>query len=300
MARSTDSAQAGRRWLFGLLGPDACPPEGPRPAGASEHLDMFSPVDGLERQSFIPATRLDPAPGCRQVGWVVYLHGHGHDLRLGRREVTEGRPYLRSGSYGPDLTRAGWSVVAPDMPLCGDRWGEPEEDAAKRLLLQGRCLWGWMVADALRVVRALLERVDGKPVVVMGMSMGGVLARWVAALEPAVAGCVEVGAVVDWHSLVEERQLPLHGWHAIIPGALNPRYEDEGRSVFRTTYELVAHRPHFAGVGLQDPLCPRADVDRAIEWAGPFRGLDVRPYACGHIEPEAMRDEVLAFLRVWS
>jgi carboxylesterase len=87
---------------------------------------------------------------------------------------------------GAALEGAGFDVEAPLLPGHGT---SPEELAT--------CGWADWVAAVEDAHRRVAARVPGRPVVAVGLSMGGALAAGVAADHPEVAGLATVNPLVD-------------------------------------------------------------------------------------------------------
>ena len=81
-----------------------------------------------------------PAPA------ILYIHAHGGRYDIGAREVLDGREALH-GPIGPALARAGFRVLAIDMPCFGGRAATQEGAAAKAALWYGRSLAGQMLGE---------------------------------------------------------------------------------------------------------------------------------------------------------
>lgn len=127
--------------------------------------ELRDQLHGLLRlQSSAPPGRLpDHATLLRPEGdgphpAVLYCHAHGGDYALGRREITEGAPWL-AGPPAPDLVAAGFAVLCLDMPSSGDRQSEGSESAlVKAGLWHGRPLFAQIVGTQLTAFGWLAAR----------------------------------------------------------------------------------------------------------------------------------------------
>jgi dienelactone hydrolase len=278
---------------------------GPRPAraqGVDGHCDDRR--DGVERwrlqlnrEQAVPTLLLRPRDGAPR-GVVLYCHAHGNRFDIGKDELLSGRPALQSPPYAQVLTARGWAVLAIDHAGFGERQEPSERALVKRLLWQGATLWGWRLHDTL----AALDWLRGQPgfgslpVVTLGVSMGGTLALWAAALDDRIAGCAELCCAAEYDALLQSGGFDGHGEYFFVPGLLNAFSLAEIAA-------LIAPRPHLSCAGRADPLTPPAglaSLDRALRDAYAALGA---PAAwrqivedSGHAETPTMRAEVLAWL----
>ena len=126
--------------------------------------------------------------------------------------------------------------------------------------------------------------------------MGSTMAWWTAALEPGIAGCVDLCCLAEFDALTATGADDHHGEYFFVPGL---------RKHFTTAAinALIAPRPHFSCAGAEDRLTPPAGL-RAIDDAlrnayadaGDANGWQQRVFPSGHVETPAMRQAVLAFL----
>ena len=204
----------------------------------------------LEGSPPFPATLLVPGgPGPHPA--VLYCHAHGGDYTRGRREMTDGAPWLDS-PVGPTLVAAGFAVLAIDAIGFGERHDAcTESAAAKSLFWRGQCLFGAMLDD-LRATLGYLatrEEVDADRIYTFGVSMGAAHAWWLAALDDRVAGCAHAAMLADIAGLLRDGVHDRHGLYYVVPGLL--RLCEQG-----DVAGLVAPRPQFVAHGDTDPLTP--------------------------------------------
>lgn len=230
---------------------------------------------------------------------VLYIHAHGDRYDIGADELLDGRPALL-GPLGPVFARLGFVTLAIEMPAFGSR-SEPNESArAKACLWRGLSVAGQMVAEQQAAFAWLAAREDviADRIGVFGLSMGATLGYWLAAVEPRVACVAHLCCYADFDSLIETGAHDLHGIYLTVPGLLEIATNGEIAG-------LVAPRPQLIAIGDRDPLTPPAAVDLALAQtrdayarAGVPGGLTlIREPDTGHVETEAMRAGVLAFLQ---
>jgi dienelactone hydrolase len=278
---------------------------GPRPwrdgGVAGECLGRAAGVERwrlhLNREQPVPALLLRP-PDAAPRGVVLYCHAHGQRFEVGKDELLIGRPALQSPPYGELLAAHGWAALAIDHWGFGERCEPSERALVKRLLWQGATLWGWRLHDTLAALDWLrtqpgLERL---PVVALGLSMGSTMALWAAALEPAIAGCVDLCCAAEYHALLDSGGFDGHGEYFFVPGLLR-------EFTLAEITALIAPRPHLSLAGRADPLTPPAglaSLDRELRKAyaalGAANAWHQQVEAGGHAETPTMRAQVLAWL----
>jgi acetyl esterase/lipase len=295
---------AGRRaQLDALLGdlPDRQRPVSAEKRGEEERdgyvLESWRlDLNGLEA---VPALLARPARASGPVPAILFNHSHGGGYDIGKRELVEGRSYLQPVPYAKELTAQGYAALAIDHWCFGERSHTSEADTFKAMLWQGRVLWGMMVYDSLRALDWLAARpgVDARRLGTLGISMGSTMAWWLAALDERVAVTVDICCLTDFHTLLAEKGLRLHGLYYYVPGLLK----------YFTTADinaLVAPRAHLALAGLRDPLTPvegldlvEQELNRVYAEAGHAERWSLLRYDVGHQETAEGRREILAFLR---
>ena len=245
----------------------------------------------------VPTTVVLPPRLPRAV--VLYCHAHGNNFEIGRSELLQGRPALAHPPYGDWLPQFGFAAVAIDHRGFGDRATPSERVLNKRLLWEGRTLWGMRVADTLAVYDWVLQqhRFANVPVITLGLSMGSTMAWWAAALEPGIAACIDLCCLSEFDALVESGNDDLHGEYWFVP-ALRKHFTAAAINA------LIAPRPHLSCAGRDDPLTPPAglfSIDEALRRvyteAGAPDAWRQCVFPCGHVETPAMRAEVLSFLQ---
>jgi len=294
-----------RQQLLALLGdlpPRTCPVvarligQDERDGRVVERLELD--LNGMEA---VPALFVRPAGSIGRRPVVLYQHAHGGNYRLGKQELLEGHGDLLQGPYVDDLLHRGWSVLAIDHWLFGERSGRDELDLFKEMLWQGRVLWGMMVHDSLRALDYLCTRPDVDParIATLGLSMGSTMAWWTAAVDERIAVCVDLCCLTDFHTLMAVKGLHGHGIYYFVPGLIKAFTSAEING-------LIVPRPHLACAGLRDLLTPPAGLERIDEEltrryreAGVPERWRLIQEDTGHGETPMMRAQALAFLERW-
>ncbi|HWR11373.1 MAG TPA: alpha/beta fold hydrolase [Rectinemataceae bacterium] len=285
----------------------AIPEESSFPPPSAERVDIEDKGDFILETLLLDLNGREPVPtyflkqkaNANDRPTILYNHSHGGNYRRGKDEVLYGAEYLQTEPYGAALTRSGFNVLCFDAWCFGDRRAKTESETFKRMLWHGEVLWGKMLWDALRAVEYLVTRpeVDPARVGVMGMSMGGTLSWWAAALEPRISACVDICSMTDYHTLDRLGSHDRHGVYYYVPGLLEE---------FSTAdiVSLIAPRWHLSLNGNSDALTPAegfvaidAPVRSVYEKMGhPERWL-LKTAPCAHFETRAMRSQALAFLK---
>jgi pimeloyl-ACP methyl ester carboxylesterase len=252
----------------------------------------------LNSAEAVPALLLYPLDKPPR-GIVLYCHAHGNRFNMGKDELLNGRPALQSLPYGEVLPAMGYAVLAIDHWCFGERVANMERAMVKRLLWQGKSLWGYRVHDTLVALDWLrLQAGFAKlPVTTLGLSMGSTMAIWAAALDPTIAACVELCCLAEYDALLADGNFDLHGEYFFVPGLLSEFSAAEISA-------LIAPRRHVSLVGLADPLTPLAGVAsvdatmaETYRTLGAQNGWTQYRSADGHVETAEMRDWVLQALK---
>ena len=152
-----DAAATGRRradlWRLLRLHPAlAMQPAGTQistRATALAHVENWTLAVNSEEP--VPALLLRPLNQA-PCGLVLCCHAHGNRFEVGKDELLLGRPALQKPRDGEVLARLGSAVLAIDHWCFGERnFGgvKSERAMAKRLLWEGKTLWGFRVHDTL-------------------------------------------------------------------------------------------------------------------------------------------------------
>jgi len=253
-------------------------------------------LNGLEP---VPAVYLRPADAEGPLPAVLFNHSHGGFYDVGKDELLQGAPYLQQPPYAGVLTGMGYAVLCIDQWGFGGRHTRSESDIFKEMLWRGRVMWGMMVYDNLRALDYLCSRsdIDADRIATLGMSMGGTMAWWSAALDERIRVCVDIGSMTDFQSLIESDGLSGHSIYYYVPGLLK-------RFTAARINGLIAPRPHLCLAGDRDALTPPAGLDRidrelsaVYAEAGAPDGWRMVRRDVDHRETADMRAEIVDFLR---
>ncbi|MEM7676649.1 MAG: alpha/beta fold hydrolase [Myxococcota bacterium] len=150
---------------------------------------------------------------------ILLLHGHHSAGRRSMAVIDRKLGYGESAA-AIDLARAGFVVFAPDIRTFGETGSRTDHEfVARALLLDGRVAVGEFLRDLARAVDAMAELsvVDPDRIGVAGLSLGGHLSLYLAAVEPRIKAAVVAGY------LASNRRTHLERKHCIcqyIPGLL--------------------------------------------------------------------------------
>jgi dienelactone hydrolase len=263
------------------------------PGARVEHWSLT-----LNSEETVPALLLRPTQQAPR-GVVIYCHAHGNRFDVGKDEVLFGRPSLQWPPYGELLPAMGYAVLAIDHWCFGERSHNTERAINKRLLWEGKTLWGYRLHDTVAALDWLgtQNELRNLPVVALGLSMGSTLAVWAAALDTRITACVDLCCLADFDALLADGSFDLHGEYFFVPGL---RHEFSMAEISA----LIAPRPHLSLIGKRDPLTPAAGVasiNAAMTrvYAALGRPSNWRQFVddAGHQETPAMRTRVLDFLK---
>lgn len=193
----------------------------------------------------------------------------------------------------------GYAVGSIDMWGFSERKGKLESELVKEMLLDGRTLWGMRIFDNIAFLDYLVERtdIDQNRVATIGMSMGGLMSWWMAALDDRIKVTVDIAAQVHIETLRQKRGLDHHGFYYYVPGFLKQ---------FSTlaVQSLIAPRPRLSLVGKDDRMCPLEGVMLLDEELGKIYGKydaknqwNSQIVTGGHQETKEMRKQWENFLQ---
>lgn len=214
-------------------------------------------LNGIEQ---VPAYVAIPLQGEGPFPLVVFNHSHGGNYTNGRNEFVHSSPYLQQPSFARTLTEMGYAACCIDMWGFNERGGKTESELVKEMLWQGQVMWGMMLYDNKRMVDYMCQRedIDASRIATIGMSMGGLMAWWLSALDDRIGVIVDICGQVDAHTLISKRGLDHHGYYSYVPGLLK----------HYTTLDIqkrIAPRPRMSLVGRNDRLCPIEGVEHLAE-----------------------------------
>ncbi|MBP1991000.1 alpha/beta hydrolase family protein [Paenibacillus eucommiae] len=191
---------------------------------------------------------------------VVACHGHGYGSReiVGLEQdgsVQKGDPGYQK-NFAVELVKRGFLVIAPELLGFGDRRMQAEFETnahschtlSTYLLQMGQTMAGHRVYETIRALDYLQQRedVDPRRIGCMGISGGGLVASFVAAIDDRVSAAVVSGYV----STFKESILSIH--HCVdnyVPG-LNLQAE------MPDIVSLIAPRALLIEAGTKDPIFP--------------------------------------------
>ncbi|MDI4647914.1 dienelactone hydrolase family protein [Cohnella hashimotonis] len=238
--------------------------------GYTRELVEIGTVEGLRMRVYVLVPTGADSEAAKLPA-VIALHGHGY----GAREIVGLEPdgSERAGAAGlhkdfaVSLARQGFVAIAPELAGFGDR--RLNEDIAQgpgqsscfrlavHLFMTGRTLAGLRVRETKSAIDYAQSRaeVDPSRIGIMGISGGGLVAGFAAALDPRICCAVVSG----YASLFEESILDRnHCLDNYIPGLL-PEAE------MPDLLGLIAPRGLFLESGDTDRVFPREPALKAYE-----------------------------------
>jgi dienelactone hydrolase len=249
--------------LLDLLGPEPEPVpldfetlESVQCDGYRRDRVVFDSEDTMSVPAYllVPDDRRDAPPGAA----VLACHGHGP----GKSQVV-GLEHtdMPNADYGLQLARRGYVVLAPDLRCFGERldWN-PDDHYACDTNLVHAAMAGWNpLTQNIWDLRRCLDVLEQHPLVdpgrlgMVGISYGGTVTAFTAALDQRVAACVVSGYFSSW---AVSHRMPWNMCGSQILTGMLGRLEHEDLGA------LVAPRPMLIETGTEDDLFP---VDSATE-----------------------------------
>ncbi|HEY3440762.1 MAG TPA: alpha/beta fold hydrolase [Paludibaculum sp.] len=243
----------------------------------------------------VHAWLLVPKAGGRRPA-VLCLH---QTTSIGKDEPVGAGP-KENLHYGKELAEQGWVVLAPDYPSFGEDRTDFEKDVYGRGYQSGT-MYG--IVNHTRGVDLLAAhpRVDGRRIAVIGHSLGGHNALFVAAFDARIRAVV---TSCGFTSFAKYSGGDLKGW-------TSPRYMPRiagvyGNSPLTAPFDFtdvmaaIAPRAVFVSAPTHDTNFDASGVDDvAAEVRGrfPAGSLVVRHPEAGHDFPPAVRREAYEFLK---
>ncbi|NLJ67576.1 MAG: dienelactone hydrolase [Clostridiales bacterium] len=219
----------------------------------------------------IPAYLLKPKNASGKLPAVVACHGHGY----GSREIVglnpdgtdnTGEPSYQK-NFALELMRKGFIVIVPELLGFGDRRlkedldKEPNESSCHMistyLLMMGKTMAGFRVNDVMRSIDYLETREDVDPdrIGTMGISGGGLVCSFAAALDTRIKAAVVSGYTNTFKDSVMS---VFHCVDNFIPGVVN-------HAEMPDIIGLIAPRPLLVESGSDDPIFPIDATREAYE-----------------------------------
>lgn len=253
----------------------------------------------LNEEESVPAYFAKPLKQDDPLPIVIFNHSHGGNFDQGKEELLVSSSYLQSPPFVEAITNLGYAVGSIDMWGFNERKGKAESELVKEMLLEGRTLWGMRIFDNIAFLDYLVERtdVDKNRVAAIGMSMGGLMSWWLAALDNRIRVTVDIAAQVHIETLKQKRGLDHHGFYYYVPGFLKS---------FSTlsVQALIAPRPRLSLVGKDDRMCPIEGAmlldEELVKMYRKYNAEDhwnSRIVTGGHQETKEMRKQWETFLQ---
>jgi dienelactone hydrolase len=299
--KQVDIVQKGQREkLLSLLGdlPTTHKPQAPRLLRKEQHegytLEYIEfDFNGIEK---VPGTLLVPDKINGKAPCMLYCHAHFGTYNIGKDELLNGRSVMPA--YAPVYAEKGILTLAIDSWCFGERKANGEMDTFKKMLWEGRTLFGMMLFDEMKALDYLLSRPDADPkrVGVFGLSMGATKAWWLSALDTRITTCLDLCCMTDFHELMKANNLKGHGIYYYVPSLL--KYFDT-----KTINELIVPRPHVSLNGRRDDLTPPAGVEKVRDYLMPLyakhgkaEDCRIELFDCPHEELPEMRQIIVGWL----
>lgn len=232
----------------------------------------------------VPDARVDGPPGPA----VLAVHGHGP----GKDAICAVVDH-EHGAYAHQLAQAGFVVLAPDLRCFGERsdpqWDEPAKYECDWNLvaatMAGRSPLAQNLLDMRRALDVLAAEptVDGDRMGAAGLSYGGTITLFLAAIDPRVRAAVVSGYLSSWRAA---HTVP---WNMcgsqVLPGML-------GEIEHIDVAAAIAPRPLLVESGTDDVIFP---VDAARATVAQLR----RVYAVLGAPADALVHDVFAGDHRW-
>ncbi|MGC3970196.1 MAG: alpha/beta fold hydrolase [Pirellulales bacterium] len=277
-----------------------------QPAPLDVQVVETADQDGIPRQTVSLASRngervtayvwTPKIPAGEKRAAILALHPTG-DLGKG---ITAGYGKENRG-YGVELAKRGYVVIAPDYVSFGD---QKSHDFAKDDYVSGTMK---AIVDHIRCVDYLDSRedVDGEQIGVIGHSLGGHNALFVAAFDLRIKAIVSSCGWDPFHHYYDGKKLANWAQPRYMPWVVEKFGADPDRMPF-DFYEVVAAlapRPFFTNSPQGDGNFQYKGVKKGVAAAREVYdllkadiALQARYPNCGHDFPNAQRREAYTFL----
>lgn len=182
---------------------------------------------------------------------IIALPGH----HTTKEEVIGERPSRFGVDYGQKLVKAGFCVLAPDVPFSKDL--RIEDHVALKLIMEGSSLTGLRVSYLTALVDYLssLPFIDAERLGCVGWSMGGALTMYLAAVDKRV----KVAAISGYLGTYKDTFMRMRqSTDNYIPDILN--FGDMADVAC-----LIAPRPLWLEHGKEDPEFPQESFMGGLE-----------------------------------
>ncbi|MBB6670098.1 alpha/beta hydrolase family protein [Cohnella nanjingensis] len=218
----------------------------------------------------MPVYVLVPKESKERSGAVIACHGHGYGSRdivgltASGEEKTGDIGYQKN--FAVELVKRGYITVAPELLGFGDRKLVEDEEAQEHnschrlstfLLAMGQTMAGYRVFETLRCVDYLLTRndVDADRIGCMGISGGGLVCSFAAAIDDRISAAVVSGFTNTFQDSILSIR---HCIDNYVPGlSLVAEMPD--------LLGLIAPKPLLVEAGTRDPIFPVQATLEAFE-----------------------------------
>ena len=211
----------------------------------------------------IPEGLTAPSPA------VIAVHGHGYGVDdivgINADGTDRDTPVGYHKDFAVELCRRGLVVIAPEMLSFGrrrepaDQQVDPGHSSCRYPalwgIMQGRPLLGRRVRDTLRTLDVLAARPEADParIGIMGISGGGMVSLFAAALEDRLRAAVISGYLATFRGSILAVE---HCLCNFVPGIL------EDAEMYDIA-ALIAPRPLLIEAGTRDDIFPLPAVEEA-------------------------------------
>jgi dienelactone hydrolase len=248
---------------------------GPEPDRVPLNVETLESVqcDGYRRDKIVfdtedtmsvPAYLLIPDGRTTEGAAVLACHGHGPGKS---QAVGLEHTDAPNSDYALQLVREGYVVLAPDLRCFGERqdWN-PDDHYACDTNLVHAVMAGWNplaqnIWDLSRALDVLSDHplVDPSRIGMVGLSYGGTVTLFTAALDSRVAAAVVSGYFSSW---AESHKMPWNmcGSQVLFGMLGHLEHEDLGA--------LIAPRPFLVESGTEDLLFPVAAARESVRRTG--------------------------------
>jgi dienelactone hydrolase len=256
-----------RRRLRELLGPM------PTPVPLNVETLESAACDGYRRDKIVfdtedtmsvPAYLLVPDGLVSEGAAVLACHGHGPGKSQAVGLTHTDAP---NSDYALQLVRQGYVVLAPDLRCFGERqdWNPEDHYACDTNLVHAVMAGANPLAQNVWDLQRCLDVLAGHPLVdparlgMVGLSYGGTVTLFTAAVDDRVAAAVVSGYFSSW---AESHKMPWNMCGSQVAWGMLGRLEHEDLG------SLVAPRPMLIESGTEDLLFPLAVAAESVRRTG--------------------------------
>ena len=217
---------------------------------------------GIDGEPAIVGVLRTPKNLTKPVTAVLCLHGHARGLVIGK-EITEfyAVPFAESGliTFAPDSLRFGERRIKEfdqlEIKHGGQTLFQGERMLIQKFFLKGESYVGNQIAEFMRCVDFLRSLPNVERIVVMGHSMGGLIATWLGALDGRVDATICLAGLPCYEAMAKRDTARYHGMYTVVPGLLNACGTSD-------IVSLIAPRKFYAVHAMKDLGFPIDEVKR--------------------------------------